>query len=454
MTGEGSSQPSAEITPHGVEHLRAFLEDHDDALALEVTYTDDGERTRLVADMRLLERTLDRPAAKPTVACRPLPPTTEDWHVAIDDIQHVATAEPPAVMFDTDADTPRARAEALRGLASVAPSEVTVEEVIDVLTTPEPPHGAPPHSDALDALGQLLEERPDDCAAQLPTLAEHLESTTDETVRVAVLEAMANVGEHRPADLAPYADAAVPYLTADNEAARARAAHCISNIAAHDAADARDAVADLERHVDDRSPGLAYSIYALNSIAEDHPEAVEPAVETLAAVLSDPECADGIRLNASSTIGRIASESPEAAVGTIETVGSLLAAENDRLRANAAGILGDIAKARSDLVVDHADGLGALLDAEDDHSISNAASALARVAEVAPERVERYSDRFRALLGHDHEIVRLNACWALGHVGNEEAIERLEERRTADDSERVRERAQWAIAELESGERS
>nr|WP_272904888.1 HEAT repeat domain-containing protein [Halobacterium sp. TGN-42-S1] len=59
------------------------------------------------------------------------------------------------------------------------------------------------------------------------------------------------------------------------------------------------------------------------------------------------------------------------------------------------------------------------------------------------------TDQYIALLDHDHRLVRLNACWMLGHVRADPAASRLDDVRINDDDERVRSRAAWTLTEID-----
>lgn len=57
--------------------------------------------------------------------------------------------------------------------------------------------------------------------------------------------------------------------------------------------------------------------------------------------------------------------------------------------------------------------------------------------------------RFSSLLEDTDSVVRENACWALGYVGDDEAIPALKYVAGTDDDADVRERASWALARIE-----
>ena len=75
----------------------------------------------------------------------------------------------------------------------------------------------------------------------------------------------------------------------------------------------------------------------------------------------------------------------------------------------------------------------------------NTTAALARLAQTHPDEIEPFTDRFVARLEDDHELVRVNACWALGHLEADTARTELESVAVDDEDADVRTRAQWAL---------
>jgi HEAT repeat protein len=85
--------------------------------------------------------------------------------------------------------------------------------------------------------------------------------------------------------------------------------------------------------------------------------------------------------------------------------------------------------------------------ADDDYTRVNATAIVARVAEDRPDAVRDAAVDPTNWLEDDHHLVRVNACWTLGHLADDSAVDTLEAA-AADDHEDVRGRAQWALGEL------
>jgi HEAT repeat protein len=443
---DGSGLPaSAAIMPADIDALRSFLDEHADADAFQIEYTDNGEqRTRVAADARVIERTVKRPAAAITIKCVGLPPGTGAFRVRFDDIRSVNAVEPPDDLFAVDGDTPATRASDLADLAAVAPGRVNLPMVVDLLGSSD----SAAREAAIDAAGHLANARPEDSLALLPAIHSRL---TDDEYTTTVLDCIATLAAAEPSEVAPYVDNVTPYLQADDDQRRRSAARILSEIATQDPSDVVDAVPSLSTVVADYGPGFVHAVFALNQVAGDHPSEVRPAARDLTAVLADTALDAEPRLNASAALGKVASEFPDAAVDAIQSLVELLDADNQRLRANAAGVLSDIATGYAGALVPHVEDLASLLDSDDDYVLVNTTAALSRVAKTNPDTVEPYTDQYIALLDHDHRLVRLNACWALGHVGASNATDKLNDVRKTDSDEAVRTRANWALSEATDG---
>ena len=91
-----------------------------------------------------------------------------------------------------------------------------------------------------------------------------------------------------------------------------------------------------------------------------------------------------------------------------------------------------------------------MLSIDDPYTRINASGALSRVAEDFPESVEQFTPLFIELLSDEESLVRVNACWALGHLRAREAEPVLEQRAQDDENADVRTRASWALAQIEA----
>lgn len=437
-------ETKGDIRPSGLDEFRSFLAEHADATAYEIAYTDDeGAQQRLVAELRLIERTVERPAAAIAVECTALKPDEDDWTLRLDSIDRVAALEIPSDEALTAEATPKYdTVSAFLNLARVAPERIDVSDLVAFLRGAD----ADGRDAGLGALRSALSADPGSAEVAVPLLRDLL---TEEHNVTRVLEVLATVTDERPAEVAPFVEEIRPYLGDDEGERRAYAAECLSDIAAHDPSDVMAAVPALASLVDDRDDGVTHALFALNRIAADHPSEVLPAAPTLSEAFADETLSVTDRLNATAALGRVASEYPDAGLDAVDDLVELLDSDRVRLRANATGVLSDVAVVHSGALVPHVDELEPLLYSDDEYTLINTSAGLGRVAEVEPEAVQHLTDRFVELLDHDHELVRENACWALGYLEADSALERLEEIRLDDETERVRNIAAWAIAEIE-----
>jgi HEAT repeat protein len=89
-----------------------------------------------------------------------------------------------------------------------------------------------------------------------------------------------------------------------------------------------------------------------------------------------------------------------------------------------------------------------LLDDADEKARYNATSILARVAKTHPADVEPAIDPLIDALDADFPQARANACWALGYMSADRALESLEELEQTDERDEVQHAAAVAIDEI------
>lgn len=87
-----------------------------------------------------------------------------------------------------------------------------------------------------------------------------------------------------------------------------------------------------------------------------------------------------------------------------------------------------------DIVVD----LLTLLDDVDPAITSGAVAALGQLAATEPDAVAPVSDRVIDCLDHDRSAVRARAIWALGHLGDDAAVSKLQTIAETDDDDEIR----------------
>ncbi|QKY21827.1 HEAT repeat domain-containing protein (plasmid) [Halolamina sp. CBA1230] len=450
--GPDESRPSsAGIMPTDASHLSSFLEEHSDAPGFELTYAEDGtERTELLHDLSVVQRSVDRPSAAPAAECTPVSPAQDAFTVRIDDIGMLSIAEPPVELYTGSAETPEETAVGLRRLASVNPEAVRVPSILALLDTAHDDTSAGGDTRdraALDALRQVARVRPADCMPAIPILRSLL-GDADPQVQVGVLATLYHLGRHDAAAIAPLTDEISTALASSNDRVRGRAARCMAEIAADHPADAVDAVPSLAAVIGDDLDDARYAVFALSRVADAYPDEVKPVVSTLAETAVDDAVADQIRLNATAGLGRVVGEYPSVGVDLVDELIALLDTENGKLRNNAIGVIGDVALVHTDVVEPYTEKIAPLLSEDDEFARVNASGALSRVAEDFPDSVAHLTPTFVALLDAESALVRENACWALGHLGAAEARSALAARAAEDDDPAVRERASWALDQI------
>jgi HEAT repeat protein len=221
----------------------------------------------------------------------------------------------------------------------------------------------------------------------------------------------------------------------------------VANIAAHDPDAVVDAPPKLTALLQDDSPDADTILTALQRIAQTHPDAVVPTASELLTYVEEGD--DVQRLGAFGVLGMIAKDYPNIAQKAIPTATELLTADHDKLRANAAGLLADLADEYPEQVRPAITQVIELLSDHDENAQYNATSILARVAKAHPEDVEPAIDDLIAVLDSDFEYTRSNACWALGYLRADSAVDALHRRLDQDPSEEVQHAAEWALHEIE-----
>jgi hypothetical protein len=445
---DGGYPTLAGIIPTDTSHLSSFLDEHSDAACFELTYTAAGEEvTELLWSVSQDTTQLNQPSTAPAILCTPLAPGDDQFVVDLDAIELLSVVEPPPETFTAHAETPPQKATALRRLAETTPNAVRVSSVLALLD--ETNVSRRQQEDALRALRSVATVRPADCTPAIPILRSILKETDPAAPDVA-LATLAAIGEHDPADIAAATPEISPYLDSTRESVRRDAAACLATIAREYPSDVGEAAPALAALVEDGIDGQHSAVAALERIARDYPAAVTPAANVLQEVLRDDSLSDEVRLLATAALGRIVDNSPSLAVDVIDDVAQLYEADNYRLRNNAIALTFEIAALHTDVVKPYVDEIAAVLTADDAYTRTNASGTLARVAEDFPESVDHVTPTFINLLTADDERVRENACWALGYLRASNGKEALERRVNEDRDRDVRERARWALSQIES----
>jgi hypothetical protein len=445
---DGGFPTSAGLIPGDASHLSAFLDEHDDGPAFELTYRDDGAEATAVL-WNITQDVTRREEPSDAIRCTPLAPGTDQFTVDIEAIERMSVVDPPPETFTAQAETPTEEAIALRRLADVHPETVPVSSVLSLLDREEP--STLQEREALRALRAVAAVRPEECTPAIPILRSLL-GDTDVVSPRDVLATLRAIGNSTPADVAPATDDIIPHLNSNRVVARGEAAACIAALATEHPTDVVAAVPGLAAIIEENADGQRAAVYALERIARETPEAVTPAADPLGDVIVDESLSDDTRLSATAALGRVVKESPSLALDIVDDVTGLFEADNYKLRNNAIALLFDVAAIHTDVVEPYVDDIAALFTVDDAYTRTNASGTLARVAEDFPDSVAHVTPDIIDLLTDDDPRVRENACWTLGHLRPPEATAPLEERTQEDTNEDVRARAAWALSQTTHNE--
>ncbi len=299
---------------------------------------------------------------------------------------------------------------------------------------------------ALLGLVRNAETNPDACLAAIPVLTTHLEAS-EQGVRAEALTALSHIADEYPEQVTPAAENVIQFLSPNTDSELlADAISIVAAIADHDPSAVVDAVPKLAALLQDGSPAPATAITALQRIAAAYPDSVVPITPQLLTYIEDGD--DTNRIGAIAVLGTLSKEYPHVAEDTIPMATELLDAEYYKLRANAVGLLADLADEYPTEVRPVVPQAIELLDDDDEKARYNATSILARIAKAHPEDVEAAIDPLIKALDDDFCWTRSNACWALGYLKAERALERLEELKQENPEKEVRDVAEFAVHEI------
>ncbi|PSQ16242.1 hypothetical protein BRD00_11140 [Halobacteriales archaeon QS_8_69_26] len=262
---DGGIPTTAGIIPSDPSSLVSFLGEYPDGPGYELTYVeDDDQRTELCWDVSPIQRSLDRPAAAPTIRCVPMDLDREAFTLRMDAVDRLSVVEPPRDLHTAGAETPAEEAEGLRRLASNRPEAVRVSAVLSLLDRTDPA----PREDALEALAEIAAARPGDCTPAIPILRSLLEEG-DLAEAGPVLRTLRAIAEERPGDIAPLVDLVVPYLTGGEGPERVAATWWVMEVAEDDPDDVVEAIPALADVLGNEGPGQAAAVYALSCISRE-----------------------------------------------------------------------------------------------------------------------------------------------------------------------------------------
>ncbi len=341
-----------------------------------------------------------------------------------------------------DTGDQQARGRRYRRLAAVAPGVLAAEPLAPLLTA----DSQSVRYDAVRVFDAVVADVP---AAGLDAVDRLIDRLADEPpIALYTVRTLATLAEAFPEAVRKATPHVIDHLDADSTLRTAAATRFLLYLAEYDPApviDATPGLAALLTPTPTRARRQALGIVGL--IAEAFPEEVRPLVPRLCSLLETDD--DRYRVGSTAALGHVTAAYPDAATPVVPTLLDQLTAANAELRGNAVGILGDIARGFPMDVAPYTDEIVPLVDDDDPTVRSNTAGTLARVAADDPARIRRVSQPLIELLDDSWTRSRVHACWALGHSGAREAIDPLTDHRHTDPSDAVRQRAAWALAQID-----
>lgn len=403
--------------------------------------TDDETTTHLVTHVEP-----ERPSMKPLTG----PPTFwfepvghgERFSVRLPDIETLHS-----VPYEQLNEHFREAAVAAVGREIVADDDSVDREMIQTLLADavDDPTSIDP-SVALRLAMNTVNHRDDAREMALEAAFELLEESEPATIQQ-TLETIWTQTEDAPELLEPHVADLVTYASTDAQYQQP-ATRCVMEVATANPAAVLDAIPALElaAGAEDTST-RQYAIYALSAVAKAHPEAVLPTRDVLIDAIQRED--ENSQTNALSALGHIASSYPDAGEPIVEDVVPLLTDEDSQVRSNTVGLLADIAQEHPDIVVEHTETIARCLEDTNTQTRINAAIALLRAGGADPSAIRTQQDVLQESLSDPDPAVRANVCQLIGNAGIKDAGEDLRELVEADDSERVRDRAEWALSRLD-----
>lgn len=443
---DGGVRTTAGIIPIDANALTSFIEEFGDSPAYELAYTHDGdEESRFLWEIELDTQSVQRPAAAAIATCTPLKPGEEPFLVRVDAIERLSAIEIPDGYLNTTQADPDTQAIALYRQAAVAPEAVSIPQVLDLLQRSDRTEYDVGY--ALKTIQTLAETRPTDCLPAIPLLRELL---SNEPHRGHVLGALRKLSEASAPDITPLIDDIIPYLESPSPEIIRDATKCVMEVADHDPAEISTAVPVLAELLTTETKTGEYAAFAISSVSRENPHSLHTVDDSLQDAIVDRRLSDQGLLNILAALGRLTQATEEAPTAIVDALVEFLDTENKKLRNNAMGLLSDIAIHNTVVIRPHAETIQELLTVSDTYTRVNASGSIARIAEDFPEAVEPAIPDLIPLLSDEDEIVRENACWALGHMQATTAKQDLEALARTDDHASVRQRAVWALDQIEN----
>lgn len=304
---------------------------------------------------------------------------------------------------------------------------------------------------ALAQLTAAVEDDPKRGLDAIPVLTAIVDDA-DLVVQAESVHTLAIVAEEFPEQVTPVADEVIDLLgPKTDEDLLSDAVAVVAAIADRDPGAVVDAAPKLAALLQEEAAVDSSALTALQRISKVHPDAVVPLSRQLVAYVEEGDDVD--RMGALAVLGMIAKEYPNIAEETIPMAIELLNVEYPKLRANAAGFLADLADEYPESVRPIVPRAIELLDDDDHKARYNATSILARLGKAYPDDLDAAIDPLIDVVDDEFLYTRSNACWALGYIEAEQAVDVLAELSREDPEEEVRNAAAWAVQNIDNGER-
>jgi len=436
---------SASGRPESPEELRELLSRQTQAAAIELVYLEGAVRHSCLAQ-QLTFRRLEgcAPPAGPAVEAAPLG-RADPVTIQLERIVELREARPAPEAYLEAAETAADVSMGLLQLAQVDPDAVSIPRLIGQLD------GVDPQSETavrtVRAARLVAEARPAAAMSLLPSLRP-LVGELERVSTPELLKALLALGEEEPRVLAPLAEPLTDaYL--GPETVRPVAIECLAVVAAQSPEDCLSATPELIAVLETADLPDRYALRTLYAIADLAPERVLPAGDRLGAIGVDEQQSEHNRLVAAACLGRLIDEDSAVALGYTDGFLEMVATCEGRLQQNAAAILSDLAKWHADRLEPHVDDFARMLGTDIDDGRVNASATLSYIAEDFPRSAGTAARAFAAMLEDTKPQVRTNGCWGAGHLDAAELVPQLEVLVREDEEAQVRNRAAWAIHEID-----
>ncbi len=265
---------------------------------------------------------------------------------------------------------------------------------------------------ATEALRALASEHPDALRPAADRLAATLDSG-DPTIRKHMTPVFQTLAAEEPDAVEGTLDRLIARLSDDEAKTREAAANAIAHLAADRPEAIADAVGPLVECVREERGGEERATEALRALASEHPDALRPAADRLAATLDsgDPT----IRKHMTPVFQTLAAEEPDAVEGTLDRLIARLSDDEAKTREAAANAIAHLAMDRPEAITDAVGPLARRLS--DDRAVHGPAiAALSRLAGADGDAVRPAVPEIEPLLASDDTDVRRHAVGALLNI--------------------------------------